>query len=291
VETQRSSAEATSIMHIAITGSHGLIGGALSTSLRAAGHNITQLGRTGPYDLAGVDAVVNLAGEPIGAKRWSDDQKRKILESRRDITRAVADAVVAAKVPVLLQGSAIGVYGDRGDEVLTEASPAGTGFLAEVAMTWEAAAQPAVDAGARVAFLRTGIVLTSTGGALKSMLPLFKLGLGGRMGTGRQWMSWIGLDDEVAAIKHVLTSDVRGPVNLTAPEPSRQGDLAKTLGRVLHRPTVLPTPSFGPRLLLGKELSETLLGDSQRVEPGVLTKDGFRFAHPDLESALTSLLR
>jgi hypothetical protein len=277
-------------MHVAITGSHGLIGSALGAALRAAGHTVTGLPRTGPYDLAGVDAVVNLAGESIGAKRWDAEQKRRILESRTRVTADVAAAVAAAGVPVLLSGSAIGYYGDRGDELLTEASAAGTGFLPEVAVEWEAAAQPAVDAGARVAFLRTGIVLAANGGALKQMLPLFKLGLGGRMGSGRQWMSWITLADEVGAIRHLLTADVAGPVNLTAPNPAQQADFAKTLGRVLHRPTVLPTPSFGPRLLLGKELAETLVDEGQRVLPARLTESGYAHALPELEPALRALL-
>lgn len=277
-------------MDVAITGSSGLIGSALADSLRGAGHTVRALGRQGPFDLSGVDAVVNLAGEPIGAKRWTDDQKRRILESRRDITRAIAQSVASAGVPVLVQGSAIGIYGDRGDEVLTEGSSPGTGFLAEVATAWEAAAQPAVDAGARVAFVRTGIVLTRRGGALKRMLPLFKLGLGGRMGSGQQWMSWITLDDEVRGIEHVLSSGVRGPVDLTAPNPARQVDFAKALGRALHRPTVLPTPSFGPRLVLGRELADTLLNESQRVLPAVLQASGFTHSHPDLDTALPAVL-
>ena len=278
-------------MKVAITGSHGLIGSALSKALRGAGHDVVAIDRSKPIELEGVDAVVNLAGEPIAAKRWTPEQKRKIVDSRVDITTRVAEAVARDGVPILLSGSAIGFYGDRGDEELTETSPAGTGFLTDVVEAWEAAAAPAADAGARVVFLRTGIVQSPDDGALKKQLPLFKLGLGGRMGSGKQWLAWISIDDEVAAIQHLLTHDVRGPVNLTAPNPVRQADYAKTLASVLHRPSFLPTPAFGPKLLLGAELADTLLNDSQRVLPSVLESSGFTFRHPTLLDALTSLLR
>lgn len=243
-------------------------------------------------DLTGVDAVVHLAGEGIGNKRWSDEQKRTIVSSRRDGTRHIAEAIAGmATKPALLSASAIGYYGNRGDDVVTEADPAGDGFLAEVCIEWEGAAQAAIDAGARVAFLRTGIVLTPIGGALKKLLPLFKLGIGGRMGSGRQWMSWITLADEVRAITHLLAAtDASGPFNLTAPNPVSNAELSKTLGRVLHRPAVVPVPSFGPRLLLGRELADSLLRDSQRVLPARLTESGFTHAHPDLEAALRALL-
>lgn len=287
-------------MDIAITGSHGLIGSALSTSLRGAGHRVRPVVRsvaTGPdeismdaLDLTGVDAVVHLAGEGIAEKRWTDEQKQKILDSRRVGTAKIAAAVVAAKVPVLLSASAIGFYGNRGDELLTEDSGPGEGFLVDVCRTWEGAAQPAVDAGARVALLRTGIVLTPKGGALQKLLPLFKLGIGGRMGSGKQWVSWITLDDEVRAIRHLLDNDVAGPVNLTAPNPVTNEQEAKALGRVLRRPAVLPTPAFGPRLLLGRELADSLLEDSQRVLPKRLLDTGFEHQHPELEAALRSLL-
>lgn len=221
-------------MDVAITGSSGLIGSALAAALRAGGHRVRPVVRRAPsepdelalltLDLSGVGAVVNLAGEGIAEKRWDDEQKRKILTSRTETTRIVADAVAAASVPVLLSGSAIGFYGDRGDAELTEDVGPGDGFLSDLCVQWEAAAQPAVDAGARVAFLRTGIVLTPKGGALAKLLPLFKLGLGGRMGSGKQWVSWITLDDEVRAIEHLLATDVSGPVNLTAPNPVRNAD-------------------------------------------------------------------
>ncbi|HEX4903907.1 MAG TPA: TIGR01777 family oxidoreductase [Acidimicrobiales bacterium] len=287
-------------MDIAITGSSGLIGSALATALRAEGHRVRPVVRRAPsgpdeigmdgLDLTGVDAVVHLAGEGIAEKRWDDEQKRKILESRTIGTDVVARAVAAAGVPVLLSGSAIGFYGDRGDDVLTEEAGPGDGFLPDLCVQWEAAAQPAVDAGARVAFLRTGIVLSPKGGALAKLLPLFKLGVGGRMGSGKQWVSWITLEDEVRAIQHLLTTDVRGPVNLTAPNPVTNAEQAKTLGRVLKRPSFLPTPSFGPKLVLGAELADTLLNDSQRVVPAVLQSSGFAHALPELEKALRALL-
>lgn len=285
-------------MQVAITGSSGLIGTALSAALRDAGHRVTPIVRRSParpdelgldaLDLTGVDAVVNLAGAGIGDKRWDEERKRLLVSSRVETTRKVAAAVAAAGVPVLLSGSAIGFYGNRGDEALTEASPAGDGFLADLCVQWEAAAAEA--AGARVALLRTGITLSPKGGALKKLLPLFKLGVGGRMGSGNQWVSWIALDDHVRATVHLLRSDVAGPVNLTAPNPVTNAEQAKTLGRVLKRPTVLPTPSFGPKLLLGRELADALLHDSQRVLPAVLQSCGFSFSHPDLEGALRSLL-
>lgn len=278
-------------MRVAITGSHGLIGTALGESLRAQGHEVLALPRSGPLELSGVDAAVNLAGEPIAAKRWDEAQKQKIVSSRLDITRRVSEAVARDGVPVLLSGSAVGFYGDRGDDVVTEESDPGSGFLPDLCVQWEAATAPARDAGARVALLRTGIVQTPRGGALAKQLPLFKLGLGGRMGSGRQWIAWISLEDEVRAIEHLLTADVTGPVNLVAPNPVTNAEHAKALGRVLRRPTFLPTPAFGPKLLLGSELAHTLLDESQRVLPTVLPASGFEFRHPDLEPALRDLLR
>lgn len=275
-------------MEIAITGSHGLIGTALGAALRAEGHGVRPIARSGPIDLGGVDAVVNLAGEGIAEKRWDDEQKRKIRESRLDVTRRIVEAVDRDGVPVLLSGSAIGYYGDRGDDVLTEDAGPGTDFLAQLCIDWEAAAQEAK--GARVALLRTGIVLTPKGGALKKLLPLFKLGIGGRMGSGKQWVSWISLDDHVRAMQHLLTHDMSGPVNLTAPNPVTNAQQAKTLGIVLHRPSFLPTPAFGPKLLLGAELASSLLNDSQRVVPQRLAESGFEHAHPELEGALRALL-
>jgi uncharacterized protein (TIGR01777 family) len=287
-------------MDIAITGSSGLIGSARGRALRSQGHRVRPVVRraaTGPdelsfdaLDLTGVDAVVHLAGEGIAEKRWDDEQKRKIRDSRIDGTRTVVDAVVAASTPVLLSGSAIGYYGAGGVVLLTDAAGPGTGFPPPLCVEGVAGAQRAADAGTRVAFLRTGIVLTPTGGALQKLLPLFKLGIGGRMGNGRQWVSWITLEDEVRAIVHLLTHDVAGPVHRVAPNPVRNAEQAKTLGRVLHRPSFLPTPSFGPKLVLGAELAASLLNDSQRVVPERLEQSGFEFAHPELEGALRALL-
>ena len=192
---------------------------------------------------------------------------------------------------MLVSGSAIGYYGDRGDEHLTEASGPGDDFLASVCTAWEAETAPAADAGIRVACIRTGLVLSPEGGAMGKLLPLFKLGLGGRFGSGRQWWSWIGLDDEVAAITFLLDHDVTGPVNLTAPGAVTNADFAKALGRVLHRPAVLPVPRFGPKLLVGAELAEALLFTSARVEPAALEAAGFTFTHPELDGALRHVLR
>ena len=297
-------------MDIAITGSSGLIGSALTRSLEADGHTVVPVVRRptrpgeravtwdptgGTIDAAaleGLDGVVHLAGEGIADKRWSDEQKRRILESRTSGTRVLTDALAGLDRPpgVLLSGSAVGFYGDRGDEVLTEASGPGDGFLAEVCQAWEGAAAPAVDAGIRTAFLRTGIVLSADGGALAKMLPLFKAFVGGRLGSGRQWWPWISIHDEVGAIRFLLEADVAGPVDLTAPSPVTNAELTKALGSVLGRPTALPVPSFGPKLLLGGERAEALLFVSQRVTPAVLTDAGYEFAHPDVTSALRAVL-
>ena len=297
-------------MEVAVTGSSGLIGSALVRSLEADGHQVVPVVRREPrpgeravaWDptggsidadaLEGVDAVVHLAGEGIAEKRWSAEQKRRILDSRTHGTVLLAGALAGLDRPpaVLLSGSAIGYYGDRGDEVLTEASPPGDIFLSEVCTAWEAAAQAAVDAGIRTAFLRTGIVLDAGGGALAKTLPLFKLGLGGRLGPGTQWWSWISLEDEVRAIRFLLESDVAGPVNLTGPRPVTNAEFTKALGAVLGRPTVLPVPKLGPKLLLGGELAEQLLFASQRVQPAALEDAGFAFSHPDVEAALRAVL-
>ncbi len=301
-------------MDVAITGSNGLIGRALAKSLLADGHRVIPVVRpssrspssteegtitwdpaTGLIDAGGfegLDAVVHLAGEGIGEKRWTDDQKRIIRESRTVGTGLLAEALAACTNPpaVLVSGSAIGFYGDRGNEVLTESSTPGTGFLAEICEEWEAAAQPAVDAGIRVAFARTGIVLSKDGGALPQLLPLFKLFLGGKMGSGSQWMSWISIDGEVAALRWLLDHEISGPVNLVSPNPVTNAELSSTLGDVLHRPSFLPVPAFGPRLLKGRELADQLLFASQRVEPTALTTSGFPFRHTHLAEALRAIL-
>ena len=295
-------------MKIAVTGSSGLIGSALIPVLEAGGHSVVRVVRNagGPSDcrwdpatgtidaaaLDGVDGVVHLAGAGIGDHRWSDDYKREVLESRTKGTTLIARTIAELEHPptVLVSGSAIGYYGDRGDELLDESSAPGKGFLTEVCEQWEAASKPASDAGIRVATIRTGIVLSKRGGALKKMLPLFRFGLGGRFGSGRQWQSWISIDDEVGAIRHLLTNDVEGPVNLTAPNPVTNKEFSQTLARVLHRPSFLPVPSFGPKLLVGPEAADALLFDGQRVLPAVLEKSGYEFTHPRLEAALQSLL-
>lgn len=297
-------------MDVAVTGSSGLIGSALCRSLEADGHHVRRIVRrpvpgdpravvwdptTGvldPAGLEGVDAVVHLAGEGIAEKRWTDEQRRRILESRTLGTALLTETLARLDAPpaVLVSGSAMGIYGDGGDAVLTEASPPGDIFLSEVCVAWEAAAQPAIDAGIRTAFIRTGVVLSAEGGALAKILLQFKLFAGGPMGSGRQWWSWISIDDEVAAIRWLLDHEVEGPVNLTAPNPVTYREFAKVLGSVLHRPSFLPVPKFGPRLLLGSELADQLLFLSQRVEPTVLEAQGFPFAHRDIEAALRAVL-
>ncbi len=297
-------------MDIAITGASGLIGTALVRDLTGAGHRVVRVVRgrhpgtdeigwnphAGTIDAAGlegIDAVVHLAGEGIATKRWNDEHKRSIRESRTSGTAILARAIAEANAGPkrFLSGSAIGIYGDRGDQVLTEASDAADRFLARVVVDWEAAARPAVDAGISTAFLRTGIVLDPAGGALGKVLPLFRFGLGGRLGSGRQYWSWISMADEVGAIRFLLERpDVTGPVNLTAPTPVTNAAFTKTLASVLRRPALFPVPAFGPKLLLGGELAEELLFCSARVEPAVLAAAGYSFVDPTLEGALRRML-
>ncbi|MBP9054408.1 MAG: TIGR01777 family oxidoreductase, partial [Ilumatobacteraceae bacterium] len=236
--------------------------------------------------------VVHLAGAGIGDHRWTAEYKREILDSRVRSTTLLAETIASCtqRPPVFLSGSAIGIYGASDDRELDEQSPVGSGFLADTCRQWEAAALPAAAAGTRVAYLRTGIVLTPKGGALKKMLPLFKLFAGGRFGNGKQWQSWISLPDEVGAICHLLTSDVEGPVNLTAPNPVTNAGFVKVLGKAMGRPSVLPVPSFGPKLLLGSELAEALLFTGQNVLPKVLQHSGYHFRHPRLDEAFAALL-
>ena len=290
-------------MRIVIGGSSGFLGGALVPRLRAAGHDVVRLVRrnpagadevrwspgTGSLDPAvvdGADAVVNLAGVGVADRRWDDAYRALIGSSRVGSTATLAAAIAAAGRPpgVLLNSSAVGFYGDTGDTEVDETSPAGDGYFPQVCQAWEAATAPAGKAGTRVVLLRTGVVVGRGGGLLKPMLPLFRLGLGGQLGNGRQWLPWISLADWVAAVEFLLTAEVTGPVNLTGPAPVRNAEFTRTLGRVLHRPAVLPVPGFALRLVLGQFGGEALM--SQRVLPAVLTAAGYRFTHPDLESAL-----
>jgi len=283
-------------VRIAVTGSSGLIGTALVTHLHAAGHEVVRLVRrparqpdevtwdpgAGTVDLAGlagVQAAVNLAGAGVGDHRWTDSYKQAILASRVDSTRTLVTALTALDpLPsVLVSASAVGFYGNRGDEPLTETSPAGSGFLAEVCQAWEAAAAPAAAAGIRLAVARTGLVLSPDGGALGRLLPLAKLGLAGPLGNGRQWWPWITLEDEVRALAFLLDHDLDGPVNLGAPHPARNADVTRAIGHALHRPTLVPAPAFGLRLLLG-EFAEDVLA-SQRMLPARLLEAGFAFHH------------
>lgn len=283
-------------MRIAITGASGLIGGALTGFLATAGHDVTGVSLRGADipDLSGHEAVVHLAGESIAGGRWTPERKARIVASRVDLTRRLAEAIAAlpeqVRPKVLVCASAIGFYGDRGDQVLTEASAAGRGFLPETCAAWEAAAEPVRGAGVRLVHLRFGIVLSPLGGALEQMLPPFRLGLGGPVGSGRQWFSWIALDDVVGAIHHaVVTPSLAGAVNVTAPEPVRNASFGATLGHVLGRPAVLPLPAFAIRLLFGEMGTELLLG-SQRVSPGRLLASGYTFRFRTLEPALLHLL-
>jgi len=295
---------------IAISGASGLIGGALASSLRAQGDRVVALVRRRPAagadeikwdpvagtvdseSLEGIDAIVHLAGAGVGDRRWTEERKKIIYDSRIDGTKALATAAANLnKAPsVFVCGSAIGIYGSRGDERITEATPRGTGFLADLVADWEAAASPTIDAGIRTPLARTGIVLSPEGGVLKKQLPLFKLGLGGRLGPGTQWLPWISIRDQVSALEYLISGDLDGPVNLTAPEPVTNDDFTKTLGKVLSRPTLLPVPMFGPKLLFGPEfVSEALLA-SQRVLPDVLTSSAFSFEDPSLEPGLRAML-
>jgi len=289
-------------MRIVVAGASGMIGTPLVRWWRAAGHDVVRLvrreptapgevrwdpaaGVLDPAALVGVDAAVNLAGAGVGDQRWTEEYRRTVLESRTGATATLARVLASLDTPpaVLLQGSASGYYGDRGEEVLTEASAPTEEFLARVCVAWEAAAAPARAAGIRVASLRTGLVMAPTGGAFGPLLPLLRLGVGGPLGSGSAWWSWITLEDELRAIDFLLTADVSGPVNLVAPEPARVGDLVKALGSALHRPAVLPVPGFALRAVLGDFAEEVLA--SRRVLPEVLTGAGFEFTSPDPASA------
>lgn len=295
---------------IAVTGSSGLIGQRLVESLRGDGHTVHRVVRdrsqaTGgdiywsvadhEIDVAaleGVDAVVHLAGEPIAASRWTPEVKNRILDSRVKGTSLISETVanLRERPAVLVSASAIGFYGDRDDETLTEASPPGVGFLPDVVVAWEAAAEAARKSDIRVVHPRTGIVLSEDGGALGKMLPFFKLGIGGKIGSGKQWMSWISLEDEVRALRHLIfTESLEGPVNLAGPNPVTNAGFTDALGSALHRPTFLPIPGFGPKILYG-EMGEKLTLESQRVLPEKLMQSGFDFHHGDVRAALKATL-
>jgi hypothetical protein len=299
-------------MDVVISGGSGLIGSALARSLDADGHRVVRLTRpqstaqpgptiawdprAGTIDtvaLEGVDVVVNLAGAGIGDKKWSPARKQEVLESRLQATGLLARTVAGLTDPpaVFISGSAVGYYGNRGDETLTEDSAPGEDFLAEVCVQWEDAARPAAEAGLRVAWIRTGLVLDPHGGVLKRLLLPFKLGLGGRTGSGQQFRSWISLADEVSAIRRIIDdSSLGGPIDLTAPNPVTDAEFAATLARVLRRPAKLPTPTLPLKLVYGDELVQQLLLDGQRVMPDKLLASGFTFAHSDVETALRAVL-
>jgi len=301
-------------MRIAVTGSTGFIGSALVRSLLADGHQVVRLVRrrslTGPQQdgtvgvgwnphllqvdaagLEGVDAVVHLAGAGVGDRRWTESHKREIRDSRVLGTEAIAGALAGLKQPpkVLVSASAVGYYGQTGEQVIDESAPAGEDFLASVCVEWEAAARPAADAGVRVVHPRTGMVLDARGGAGARLLPLFKLGLGGRLGSGQQYWSIISLADEVAALRFLIDrDDVSGPVNLAGPRPVTNRVLTRTLGRVLGRPTVCAVPNFALKVALGEMAVE--VAGSHRVVPGALLDAGFEFAHEDVEAIVRAAL-
>jgi uncharacterized protein len=289
---------------VAITGGTGMIGQALTAFLRTGGHTVRwitrrpdasrgdigwnpEAGTLSPADLSGVDAVVHLAGANVG-QRWTPDHKRAILDSRQFGTRTLVQALTQMSMPpkALISASAVGYYGNTGSMLLDESSPKGSGFLADVCGLWEAATAPAVAAGLRVAIARTGVVLSAAGGALAKMLPAFKLGIGGPLGSGKQWMSWISLDDQVGALHYlIMDSACRGIYNLTAPTPVANANFVQMLGEALHRPAVIPVPGFALTGLFGEMAQSTIL-DGQRVHPARLEAAGFRFQHRSLAEAL-----
>ncbi len=298
-------------MRVAVSGSAGLVGSGVVAVLVAAGHEVVRLVRRVPADgekavrwdpakgevdaagLEGLDAVVHLAGENVGSGRWTPARKAAIRDSRVAGTRLLCDAVAGLARPpgTLVCASAIGYYGDRGEETLTEESPPGTGFLAGVCREWEAASETTARSGIRVVTLRIGVVLSANGGALSRMLPLFRAGLGGVMGTGKQYMSWISLDDLVGIVLHALACpDLRGPVNAVAPAPVTNREFTAVLGKALSRPAPLPVPAFALRLAVGREMADALLLASARVVPRRLEETGYRFRFPEIGEALRHLL-
>lgn len=304
-------------MDIAVTGSTGFIGQRLCAELAANGHRVLRVQRPQtvtpggaasstasdvcPWDptkgtidtasLEGIDAVIHLAGEPIAARRWDDAQKERIRASRVDGTGLIARTLAGLNRPpaVLISGSAIGFYGDTGQNAVDESAPVGSGFLAGVVQAWEAAAQPAIDANIRTVFARTGIVLSPKGGVIKQLKLPIKLFLGGRSGPGTQWMSWISLTDEVESLMSLIHFDVSGPVNLVAPNAVTNSQFMKAVAHAYKRPSTI-SPMFGPRLLMGRELADTLLLDSQRVLPTALQRAGYHFTHSTIEQAANELI-
>ncbi|MBC8029469.1 MAG: TIGR01777 family protein [Pyrinomonadaceae bacterium] len=297
-------------MRILISGAHGLVGTALIKALEPEGHNILRLVRYTPRDeseiewspdrysialarLEGFDAVVHLAGESIAEGRWTDEKKKRIRESRARGTQLLSDALANLASPprTMISASAIGYYGNRSDELLTEQSAPGDDFLAEVCVAWEKATSLSAEKGIRTVNARFGVILDKDGGALAKMLPPFRMGVGGRIGSGKQWMSWIALDDVIGALKFALVSEtLSGPVNFVAPNPVTNAEFTKTLGKALSRPTIFPIPAFGVRLVFG-EMADALLLSSQRVEPGQLKTSAYPFKYSQLDAALQHIMR
>ncbi|MCW2539712.1 MAG: hypothetical protein JWN95_1437 [Frankiales bacterium] len=293
-------------MKVVLAGASGFLGRAISAELAEHGHELTVLvrrpptianevqwrpgrGELDPATISGVDCVLSLSGAGIADKRWNTEYKRLLLDSRVSPTKTIADAIARLdphlRPGAFVSASAIGFYGERGDQPLPETAAAGDGFLAGLVQAWEAATAPAAAAGVRVAFLRTGLVLSARGGLMAKLIPLYKAGLGGKLGSGVQYQSWITLADEIAAIRFVLESDLSGPVNLVGPSPVRNAEFSRCLGEVLHRPAIFPTPAFGIRLVIGEFANEGVLA-SQRVIPEALSQHGYEFRHSDLKAAL-----
>jgi uncharacterized protein (TIGR01777 family) len=291
-------------MRIGITGASGLIGTALTEHLRQRGDEVIRFVRgeaasideiawqpgqpLEPATLVGLDAIVHLAGAGVGDKRWTDEYKRVIRSSRVDGTTTIAHAMASALPKggpgVLVCGTAIGYYGDTGDRLTDETGPQGEGFLASVVRDWEQAAQPAVDAGVRVAFARTGLVVSAKGGAWEKLFPIFKAGIGGKLGSGHQYWSAISLADEARALTWLIDHEVSGPVNLVGPDPRTNAEVTKVMGDVLGRPTLIPVPGFALKVVLGEFAEDTLM--SQRIVPSVLSASGFQWTHPDIRSMI-----
>ncbi len=297
-----------SLSRILVSGSSGLIGSALLAFLQAKGFTVAQLVRNPapgndqivwdparpvpPEIVSGFDAVIHLAGESI-VGRWTEAKKRRIIESRTQGTGHLAEAAAkAAQRPqVFISASAVGYYGSRGDEILREESPSGAGFAAEICRKWEGATQPAAAAGIRTAQMRIGVVMSADGGALPKMITPFRMGLGGRLGSGRQWSSWVSIDDVVGAIHHVMTHEtLQGAVNTVSPNPVTNAEFTSALASALHRPAIFPMPAFAVKLVFG-EMGEELFLGSQRVEPAKLLANGYQFKHPDLKNTLKDILK